>query len=154
MAAHVADRILFAVRDRLAAAGIPCLIEPARTLSPLDLPAALLRDIEDETIESTGGDPVFETRRLSFDAFVCDAANSTVIDAEVADLHLRAEFALLGSPEGRRLDGLLTRGLKRLSARRVVDIDSLQLPVGGWAIRFECTYGLRSDAPGLVEKEL
>lgn len=153
MSQHVADRILAAVVAQLAAAGLTVFVEPHGQIVESDMPCIRLRGIEDEVISSDGFDPVFETHELTFDAFCCDMAGTSGLRAAVGDLRTAVEVALLGTADARKLGGLLTRGIKRLSAAIDIDSDTLQKPVGGWSIRFVCTYGLHSDAPWKVEKE-
>lgn len=150
MTQHVADRIIAAVVAQLAAAGIAAVIES----EPDNLPAVIIENIEDELAGATGYEPVFETRKLSFDAFACHQVSGIAnLQGVVGSLHHDTHFALTGSPAARTLGGLLTRGLSITAAVYRTDTERLEKPIGGWSIHVECTYGLRSDQPGRVEKE-
>ena len=103
--------------------------------------------------ETAGFDPVEETHRLSFEVFACDMAGIAGLRPAAGLRRTEVELALVGSQSARQLGGLLTRGLRRTDASYKVDAESLQKPVGGWSIKFDCLYGLRSDQPGRTEKE-
>lgn len=152
---HVADRILSAIQSRLASvAGIMGVhYEPFFTLDANHLPAIVIDDIEDQVDEAVGQFPVDETRKLSFVVKVCQMGGSAAFSSGLATLHEAVSIALFGSRDAITLGGLLTRGLREVSATRFTDAESLQKPVGGWAIQVTCTYNLRSDVPGLTEKE-
>lgn len=155
MSQHVDDRILAAIETQLTAvpglAGV--FFQPLRALTEADLPAAIVDEIEDEVLDAIGFFPVEEKHELRFTVFICQMAGSANFRAALAALHHDVEQALVGSVAARTLGGLLTVGLKRGQADYTVDADSLQKPVGGWRIQFTCHYFLRSDQPGLVEKE-
>lgn len=157
MSTHVADRIMAALETQLATVtGIGSahvFMQPLVTLTEADLPALIVEDFEDAVVSEVGFFPVEERHELSFTVFVCQMVGSTGFRTALGTLHHDTEMALVGSLAARTLDGLLTRGLIRGNARYDVDADTLQKPVGGWRIPFRCTYFLRSDEPGKVEKE-
>lgn len=157
MSTHVADRIMDALESQLATvAGIGSahvFLQPLVTLVDTDLPALIVEDFEDTVTSEVGFFPVEERHELSFTVFVCQMVGSAGFRAALGTLHHDTEMALVGSLAARTLNGLLTRGLIRGNASYEVDSDSLQKPVGGWRIPFRCTYFLRSDEPGKVEKE-
>lgn len=156
MSQHVADRILAAIESRLAL--VPALsgrvyAQPLSALDEASLPAAIIDEVDDEVVGEAGFFPVEEQHALRLTVFVCQMASAASFRPALASLHHDVEQALVGSIDARTLSGLLTVGLKRVAATYVVDADALQKPVGGWRISFTCTYFLRSDQPGLVEKE-
>lgn len=153
MSQHAADRIIDQVIAQLQAAGLTVFVDPVGPLTDDDMPCVRISDVEDELISSIPGVPFFETHSLSFEAFCCAMVGSSGLRAAIGKMRHDVEFALLGSPTARKLGGLITRDIKRLSAKLQIDGDTLQKPVGGWSIRFECTYGLHTDAPSKVEKE-
>lgn len=157
MSTHVADRIMDALESRLATVpGIGSarvFMQPLATLTEADLPALIVEEFEDVVVSEVGFFPVEERHELSFSVFVCHMLAKSGFRAALGTLHHDTELALVGSLSARTLNGLLTRGLVRGNARFDVDADSLQKPVGGWRIPFRCTYFLRSDEPGKVEKE-
>ena len=154
--AHVADRILAAIKSRLAAvsgiAGVHLL--PLHLLDSSQLPAIVIDGVEDSVEQATGYFPVFQTRKLQIPVKVCVMATEAAFDSAVATLHEAAAVALTGSESAINLGGLLTRGLSITSERLFADAESLQKPVGGWEITVTCTYNTRSDQPGHTEKEL
>lgn len=156
MTQHVADRILAAVEAQLAT--VPSLagrvfLPPLQSIEEANLPAAIIDDIEDEVVGEIGFFPVEEQHELRFTVFICQMVSAAGFRAALAVLHHDIEVALVGTLASRSLGGLLTKGLRRGQAVYVVDAESLQKPVGGWRIPFVCTYFLRSDQPGNVEKE-
>jgi hypothetical protein len=155
MTQHVADRILAALEAQLAtvASVVTVSLQPLHALGEASLPAIIVDEIEDEVESRDGFFPVIEKHRLRFTVFPCLMASSSSFKSAVGQLHHDAEKALVGTVAARTLGGLLTMGLQRGNAVYSVDSESLQKPVGGWRIPFECTYYLRSDEPGKVEKE-
>jgi hypothetical protein len=153
MTQHVAGRILDTIASLLTTAGKTVLREPFVQITDDNLPACIIRNIKDEVMEAVGFFPVEQTRLLTFEIFACDMASTSGLRSSVDALRYDVEVALLGSETAKKLNGLLTRGLSGGEAVIDVDSESLQKPVGGWSITFECVYGLRTNAPGQVEKE-
>lgn len=153
MTQHVAGRILDTVASQLTTAGKTVLREPHVQISDDNLPACIIRNIKDEVLSEVGFFPIEQTRKLSFEIFACDMASTSGLRSSVDGLRYDVELALLGSETAKKLNGLLTRGLSSGEALIDIDSESLQKPVGGWVITFECVYGLRSNAPDQVEKE-
>lgn len=149
MTQHVADRILAAAVAQLTAAGVAAAIDD----EPATLPGVILQNIEDERTDVVGFSPSVELHELRFEAFCCDQATGQNLLTAIGDLHHTVWMALLGSKEAKSLGGLLATGLGSTGATYRTDHDRLAQPLGGWAINFVCTYSLRSDQPGLVEKE-
>lgn len=158
MTQHVADRILAALEAQLvtvAAIGPGrVFFQPLHSITEADLPAVIVEEIEDEVIGEVGFFPVDEKHELRITLFICQMTSASAFRPAIATLHHDVEQALVGSIAARTLGGLLTVGLKRIQSVYAVDAESLQKPVGGWRLSFVCNYFLRSDQPGLVEKEL
>lgn len=142
---HVADQILAAVESRLAPVGTVHFL-PYHAVPVEDLPAIFVEDVEDETAEELGPGPKTERHRISFTVFGCVAAVSGFRGA-AGTLRSQIEAALLGAINDVRLGGLARPGLSRPSADFRVDAETLQKPVGGWALKFNCAYQLKTDAP-------
>lgn len=154
--AHVADRILAALKGRMASvSGVTgAHLKPLHLLDAAQLPAIVIDDIRDSVEESLGYFPVYQTHKLQFSVRICLMATEASFDAALATLHEAVATALTGSTAAINLGGLLTRGLTIDGEELFADAESLQKPVGGWAINISCTYNTRSDQPGHTEKEL
>ncbi len=142
---HVAGQILAAVESRLSALATVHVI-PTHMIDLATLPAIILEEIEDETEKTLGDGPVDEIHRLRFTAFACIATGSGFQTA-ANTLRTQIERALLATESDTRLGGLCRPGLTRESALWRVDSESLQKPVGGWALRFACVYHLNTGSP-------
>ena len=148
MSQHVASQIIAAVETRLAAVASVHIV-PLFAVPLENLPAILIEDIEDETTQALGPGPVQEIHRLSFEIFGCIAAVSG-FQTTAGTLRTDIEKALLAATNDVRLDGLCRPGLSRISAVFRHDAESLQKPVGGWSMKFVCTYQLKTDAPDIA----
>lgn len=143
---HIASQILAAVETRLSAVATVHYV-PVHVIQAGSLPAIIIQDIEDETGQSIGPGPLNETHRLSFEVFGVVAHSASGFATVAGDLRASIESALLAAINDIRLGGLCRPGLSRPSAQFRVDADSLQVPVGGWALKFQCVYQLKTDAP-------
>lgn len=155
--AHVADRILAAVKARLStlSGGITVVVLPLHLLDVEQLPAIIIDNVVDTISSRTEGFfPDEQARRLEFTVQPTLLADSLSLPDVVGDMHEQVEIALTGSQDAVNLGGLLTRGLRIEGAELVIDSESLQQPAAGWRISVSCTYNLRSDVPGNTEKEL
>lgn len=146
MAAHVASQIIAAVGSRLASVADVYYVPLAAV--PIDnLPAIIVQDIDDETAQALGKGPVQEQHRLSFELFGVVAHAESGFQTEAGELRASIELALMAAADDISLDGLCKPGLRRIGAEFRVDAESLQKPVGGWAMKFNCVYSLKTDAP-------
>ena len=85
---------------------------------------------------------------------LCIMATESTFDAALGTLHEAVSKALTGTTSAITLGNILTRGLRIDGEELFADAESLQKPVGGWAIAVSCIYNTRSDQPGNFEKEL
>ena len=156
MATHVADRILAALKSRMASVtGVTTAqLLPLHMLDASLLPAVIIDPVRDTVTESTGVFPVYQTHKLEMVVRVCIMATESAFDAALGTLHEAVAKALTGSVSAITLGNVLTRGLRIDGEELFADSESLQKPVGGWAIAVSCIYNTRSDQPGNFEKEL
>ena len=156
MATHVADRILAALKSRLAltmgASGVHLV--PLHMIDYSQLPVVIIDEIRDSVTESTGVFPVYQTHRMEMTVRICIIATEPTFDAALGTLHEAVSKALTGSAAAITLGSILTRGLRIDGEEFFSDSESLQKPVGGWDISVSCIYNTRSDQPGNFEKEL
>lgn len=156
MTQHVADRILDALKSRLAltmgASGVHRV--PLHMIDYSQLPVVIIDQIRDSVTESIGVFPVYQTHRMEMIVRICIFATEQNFDAALGSLHESVSRALTGSADAITLGGILTRGLRIDGEELFVDSESLQKPVGGWGISVSCIYNTRSDQPGNFEKEL
>jgi len=148
MSQHVASQIIAAVEARLAPVASVAIM-PLYAIPLEILPAIVIENIEDETLQQIGPGPMHETHRLIFEVFGCSAA-TTGFHTVAGVLRTDIEKALLAASNDIRLGGLCRPGLKRSAALFRYDAESLQKPVGGWAMKFECVYQLKTDAPDIA----
>lgn len=146
MAAHVAAQIIAAVEARLSSIADVHLV-PLHAIPDADLPAILIMNIEDESVEIIGGGPMSERHRLSFEVWPVVASSASGFSTAAGEIRAAVESALLATRAAARLDGLCRPGLTRTSASFDTDADSLSKPVGGWNLKFNCVYQLSTDAP-------
>lgn len=149
MTQHVADRLLAAIVAQLQAAGLVVAIDT----EPTSLPGVILENIEDKRTDVIGRFPSQELRQISLNVFCCDKANSDQILGRVGELHFAVHNALLGSQSAKTLSGVLVNGLDSESSVFRTDTERLEQPIAGWSMQLTCFYSLRSDRPGLFEKE-
>jgi hypothetical protein len=156
MATHVADRILSTLKSRMASvSGITgAHLLPLHMLDISLLPAIVIDQVRDTVTESTGVFPVYQTHKLQITVKLCIMATESSFDASLGTLHEATAKALTGSVSAITLGSVLTRGLRIDGEELFADSESLQKPVGGWAIEVSCIYNTRSDQPGNFEKEL
>ena len=156
MATHVADRILAALKSRMASvSGVTgAHLLPLHALDISQLPAIVIEQARDIVTESTGVFPVYQTHRLEMTVRLCIMATESTFDAALGTLHESVSKALTGSAAAITLGNILTRGLRIEGEELFSDSESLQKPVGGWDISVSCIYNTRSDQPGNFEKEL
>ena len=156
MASHVADRILATLKGRMASvSGITgAHLLPLHMLDTSQLPAIVIDQVRDSVTESTGVFPVYQTHRMEMTVRLCIVATEAAFDAALGTLHEALSKALPGSATAISLGNVLTRGLRIEGEELFADAESLQKPVGGWAIAVSCIYNTRSDQPGNFEKEL
>lgn len=156
MATHVADRILAAMKSQLAltmgASGVHLV--PLHMIDAGTLPVVIIDQVRDTVTESTGVFPVYQTHRLEMTVRICIMATESTFDAALGTLHEAVSKALTGTTSAITLGNILTRGLRIDGEELFADAESLQKPVGGWAIAVSCIYNTRSDQPGNFEKEL
>lgn len=148
MSQHVASKIIAAVETRLSAIA-PVSVLPLHLIPLEDLPAIVIEDIEDETLEQLGPGPLNERHAVSFEVFGVVATGSG-FGVTAGELRTQIEQALLGTTNDVRLGGLCRPGLRREGASFRVDSESLQKPVGGWSMKFQCAYQLKTDAPDVA----
>lgn len=148
MSQHVASQILAAVESRLSAIA-PVYIVPLSSIPIDNLPAIVIENIEDETVSQIGRGPLAEKHQLRFEVFGAVVATGG-FQVFAGQLRTGIEQALLGTPSAIVLDGLSRPGLKRTAADFRHDAESLQKPVGGWSMKFECVYQLSTDAPDVA----
>lgn len=156
MATHVADRILSTLKSRMASiTGVTgAHLLPLHMLDSGLLPAVIIDEVRDTVTESTGVFPVYQTHKMEMVVKVCIMATESTFDAALGTLHEAVSKALTGSVAAITLGNVLTRGLRIEGEELFADAESLQKPVGGWAISLSCIYNTRSDQPGNFEKEL
>lgn len=156
MASHVSDRILASLKSRLAAvSGVSgAYLLPLHMIGIDQLPAIVIDQVRDSVTESTGMFPVYQTHRMDLVVKLCIGATEASFDAALGPLHEALARALTGSVAAITLGNTLTRGLKIDGEELFADSESLQKPVGGWAVAVSCIYNTRSDQPGNFEKEL
>lgn len=156
MATHVADRILSALKSRMASVtGVTTAqLMPLHMLDVSLLPAVIIADVRDSVTESTGVFPIYQTHKMEIGLRICVMATESTFDSTLGTLHEAVAKALTGSASAITLGGILTRGLKVEGETLFADAESLQKPVGGWVIELSCIYNTRSDQPGNFEKEL
>jgi hypothetical protein len=148
MSQHAASHIIDAVEARLATIA-PVSVLPLHLIPIEDLPAIVIADIEDETVEQLGPGPLSERHVVSFEVFGVVATGSG-FGVTAGELRTQIELALLGTANDVRLGGLCRPGLRREGASFRVDSESLQKPVGGWSMKFQCAYQLKTDAPDVA----
>jgi hypothetical protein len=145
---HAASLILAEVAKRLADIH-PVYVSPPPTIPVDALPAIFLEDISDEVVESLDfGGPLQERRALRFAVFGCIASTSALLMiADAGYLCASIEATLLANEDARTLGGLCRPGLNRLATTFRNDSESLQRPVGGWSLQFECQYHSNTGTP-------
>ena len=148
MSAHVSSQIISAVVSRLSAVATVHVV-PLHSVPIETLPAIVIENIEDETVEALGPGPVSERHGMSFEVFGLVAATSGMV-VTAGGLRTEIEKALMSSKANITLDGLAKPGIRRASAYFRHDSESLQKPVGGWSMKFNCVYHIKTDAPDTV----
>ncbi len=156
MATHVADRILSTLKSRMASVSgiVGAHLLPLHLLDASLLPAVIIDQVRDTVTESTGAFPIYQTHRMEMTVRLCIMATESTFDAALGTLHEAVSKALTGTASAITLGNVLTRGLRIDGEELFADSESLQKPVGGWAIAVSCIYNTRSDQPGNFEKEL
>lgn len=148
MSQHVASQIIAAIESKLASVASVHLL-PVHAVQLSALPGIFIESIEDETVEALGPGPIQERHVLSFELFGCIAATSG-FQVTAGTLRADIEKALLTAINDVRLGGLCRPGLSRPSAVFRVDAESLEKPVGGWVLKYNCVYQLKTDAPDIA----
>jgi hypothetical protein len=127
---------------------------PLHMLDSSLLPAVVIDSVRDSVTEQTGAFPVYQTHRLEMIVRICMMNTEATFDSALATLHESVVTALTGSVSAITLGNTLTRGIRIDGEELFADSETLQKPVGGWAIAVSCIYNTRSDQPGKFEKEL
>lgn len=148
MSEHVSSLIISSIADRLSAIA-PVHIMPLHSVPIETLPAIVIENIEDVTVEALGVGPVSERHIMNFEIFGVTFSGDGIVLAS-GSMRTEIEKALMGNKDNITLDGLARPGIRRESAYFRHDSESLQKPVGGWSMKFNCVYHIKTDAPDTV----